>query len=307
MFGVGGRTAVERPVGTAYRRTVCKLQKLDLAVHAGVHLAVQRHHLKHDVVQPPHLRQAFKLPTPHHCAPDRAPQSRLLQDEAERRCGGTVEDRSASHSCGHHPFHLVRGVRRLHGLEQGFRMVSDLQQPVDAVAFVDADLHRLGLQLGQFPHLLRIPDLLHVLPRRRDDARPEHPVGLGQVLAPGDPFSALDLVDQVLAVADGRPELGGAHARRLAQQLQLPSHHGDHGHAPLVVRIHLPPGLVRLHAGSYRLAVHRHSAPLRSPAPCRGALPVTTAPTARTALDNPPTVTARDRPFTPHGRCFRSR
>jgi hypothetical protein len=55
----------------------------DLAVHAGMGVGPRRHHLKRDVVQPPHLQQMFELLSPHHCASDLPSQRRLFQHEAD--------------------------------------------------------------------------------------------------------------------------------------------------------------------------------------------------------------------------------
>src|SRR5690606_41008252 len=88
---------------------------------------------------------------------------------------------------------------------------------------------------------------------------------------------ALDLVHHVLAVPDDPPELGGPQPRRLAPQLQLPPHRGDDGDAPLVVRVHLPTGLVRLFLEPTRPRLDRpHAAPLPRNRPCRTRRPTRT-------------------------------
>lgn len=301
LFRVGDRAAVEGAVRTPHRCSVGKLQQLDLAVQTRVGVAVRRHDLKRDAAQPPRLQQTFELLSPHHCAPDWSTYDRLLQHKVDGRSRVTIEDRLPGQTGDHHPFHVVLRVRRLRRFEESPSVLCRLQQPMDAVGLVDADLDGLPLQLGQLAHLLGIPDLLDVLPRRGDEpARPQHLVGPVQILLSRNPLPALDLVDQVLAVPDRLPELGGPHAHRLAPQLQLATHRGDHGHAPLVVGVDVPPRVDRL-------AVHAHPAPLRRTSIPATPLPRRPPPTARTRPDKLRTVTVRTGVVTVHGKHSRPR
>ena len=57
---------------------------------------------------------------------------------------------------------------------------------------------------------------------------------LSRSSGPGDTHAALDLVDQVLPVPDGLPELGGSQPRRLPPQLELPP---DRSRRPPLTRL----------------------------------------------------------------------
>src|SRR5690606_16230193 len=161
-------------------------------------------------------------------------------------------------------------------------------QTGDVAVLEHTDLDRPRLHLRQVPHLLRIPDLGHILLHGREQpTRPQHLVRPVQILRPRNPLPALDLVDEVLAVPHGRAELAGPHADRFPPQLQLPPHRGDHGHAPLVVRVHLPPRLVSLRPQLPNLAVHRHARPSVVPGHTSHALPVRTAPTSPDTTGQP--------------------
>ena len=172
-------------------------------------------------------------------------------------------------------------VGRLPRLEQGSCVLRRLQQPVDAAARrTPRSRPPLASNCASVPNLLRIPDLPHVLLHRREQpTRPQHLVRPVQILLPRDPLPALDLVDHVLAVPHGRPELGGPHPHRLPPQLQLPPHGRDDRHTPVVVRVDLPTRLVRLALEPPRV---------RRPPP-------SSAPLRRTTVPQRPTRTRRSR------------
>jgi hypothetical protein len=207
-------------------------------------LPVRRHHLNLHVTQLADAQQVFELMPQHSATPDGTPQRDLLLDEGERGLGSPGKDLLPRQARGQKPLQIVLAVRGAPHAEQGPCVLLGLQQAVDVVIAVRPQLNRLGFEPGQVPYLLGVASLGDIALHRRQLALgTEHFVSGVQKLRPGQPPTAFDGPDLILAVPHGLAQLGLRQPRRVPPQLHLPRD-GLHDGPGVVLQPRVPPGLV---------------------------------------------------------------